>query len=298
MNQRLPDLLQTYLRYHRVEGSTADTLIFYRKELGLFIRHLEAQGHSLLPQDVTAFDMMAYMEAMRERGNKPRTVRSRLQAVKTMFNWAKQWELVPENPVKQIKPPRIPKRPKPFMSEADFQKLLDICPLATLVGARRQAMLWLMVTTGIRRRELKMLTREDLEWDRGLLRIIHGKGQKQRRVAFVLEAQRVMLRYLNQRRDSLPALWITEEGTPLGYNGIGQDLARLRARAGVDVPDGCHILRRTFAVNAMRQQVPLPYVQAAMGHSTPHMVNLYVSWMEQEYEAAAEQIRNIKPFGG
>ncbi|MFQ6030631.1 MAG: tyrosine-type recombinase/integrase [Dehalococcoidia bacterium] len=155
-----------------------------------------------------------------------------------------------------------------------------------------------MVTTGIRRRELKMLTLSDLDWERDLVRIVYGKGQKQRLVAFVLEAQRVMLRYLHQRWDDLPVLWITEEGKPLGYNGVGQDLKRLRKRAGVDVQDGYHILRRTFAVNAVKQGVPPPYVRAAGGWSTPYMVDLYTSWMEQEYEAAADRIREIKPFGG
>ncbi|MFQ6030630.1 MAG: tyrosine-type recombinase/integrase [Dehalococcoidia bacterium] len=128
MSQRLPELLQAYLRFHRVEGNTEDTIKFYRKEVRLFIRYLEDQGHSLLAHEVTAFDMMGHLEVMRAAGRKPRTIRSRLQAVKTMFNWAKQWNVVSENPLGNLKPPRVPKRPKPFISATDFQKLLDIIP--------------------------------------------------------------------------------------------------------------------------------------------------------------------------
>lgn len=63
-----------------------------------------------------------------------------------------------------------------------------------MMGARRQAMLWLLATTGIRRRELTLLQLEDLDWKRMQVRIVHGKGQKERQVPFLLEAQRPMLR--------------------------------------------------------------------------------------------------------
>ena len=121
-------------------------------------------------------------------------------------------------------------------------------------------MLWMMATTGIRRNEMWMLKQKDLDWDAPMICVIHGKGQKERQVPFDRRCQRAMLRYIQQRNDSLDWLWITEEGTRLGYDGIWQDLNRLAERAEVTLQDTCHIFRTTFAADAVKQHIPRPYV--------------------------------------
>ena len=93
----------------------------------------------------------------------------------------------------------MPKVRKPFISGEEFQSLLD--------------------------------------WIKGTIRVIHGKGQKERSVPFDKDAQRVVLRYLNQRSDSEPWLWVGEERRRLQYYGIGQDILRMMQRAKVDVKD-------------------------------------------------------------
>ena len=159
-------------------------------------------------------------------------------------------------------------------------------------------MLWLLATTGIRRRELTPLRLEDLDWERGQVRVLHGKGQKERQVPFALETQRPMLRYIKQRWDDLPCLWITEEGKPLSYHVVKQDLERLFERASLkgEIKDVYHIFRRTFAAHAVRQGIPRPYIQAIAGWSTPQMLDHYTAAMEAE-DGAIEAFRGFKPFG-
>ncbi len=217
---RLFELLEFYLRHHYVHGSTAATINFHRKELELFLRFLEAQGHSMDPGDVGTVDVLGHLEDMKLRGLAARTLRTRQQAILTFFNWAIEWEILSVNPAKRIRPTKVPKRRKPFLKPAAFMALLDLCPLSTLVGARRQAMLWLMVQTGIRKRELWLLTKADLDWTRGEIRIVYGKGQKERASPFPQDVQFPMLRYLAHRTDELPCLWITEESRPIIADGL------------------------------------------------------------------------------
>ncbi len=212
------------------------------------------------------------------------------------MNWCVEWELIESSPAARIKAPKVPKTRKPFISEEQFTALLDLCPLNTFAGARRQAMLWMLATTGIRRNEMWMLKKEDLDWDASVIRVIHGKGQKERQIPFDRRCQRAMLRYIQQRSDSLGWLWVTEEGKRLGYDGIWQDLKRTAERAKVSLQDTCHIFRRTFAAQAVRQSIPRPYVQAVAGWSTPKMLDHYVTAMEAE-EGAIESFREFKPFG-
>ena len=261
----LKSLLAAHLQYHGIEGSTQDTLKQKRKEIGAFLRYLEENDHSMLPGDVTLFDVVGHLEVMKSRGLAAASIHTRRRALHAWFAWMVDWELVPANPVSKVRSPRLPKVRKPFLSESDFQKLLGLCPLSTLLGSRRASMLWLLATTGMRRRELLMLSREDLDWDQGVVRVIHGKGQRERWVPFLREAQRPMLRYLNNRPDSHSCLWVTEAG-------------------------------RTFAANAVRQGVPRQYIQAIAGWSTSQMLDRYTAAMEAE-EEAIEAFRHFKPFG-
>ena len=81
-------------------------------------------------------------------------------------------------------------------------------------------MLWMLATTGIRRNEMWMLKREGLDWDVSVIRVIHGKGQKERQIPFDHRCQRTMLRYIQQRSDFLDWRWVTKEGIRLGYDRI------------------------------------------------------------------------------
>ena len=89
---------------------------------------------------------------------------------------------------------------------------------------------------------------------------------------------------------------LLRRGIRLGYDGIWQDLKRLAERAELELKDACHIFRRTFAANAVRQNIPRPYVKAVAGWSTMQMLDHYVEAMEAE-EEAIERFRDFKPFG-
>ena len=297
VNHSLHNLLKIYLQYHSIEGSTEATLRFYREQVGAFLKYLAAQGHSMELQDVTLFDVVGYLQEGKDRGLSPTTIHTKRKAIHAWFNWMVNWEVATSNPVSRIAPPKLPKVRKPFLAEAHFHQLLDLCPLGTLVGSRRAAMLWLLATTGMRRRELLMLTVDDLDWERGIIKVVYGKGQKERNVPFLREVQRPMMWYLQHRSDPLPNLWVTERGMPLGYRGVSQDLERLFERAGVQVKDHCHIFRRTFAAHAVRNGVPRQYTQAVAGWSSPHMLDRYTAAMEAE-EGAIEAFKAFKPFGG
>jgi integrase/recombinase XerD len=294
MTGRLREVLDNYLRYHRIEGSTDDTVRFYSKEIRLFFKDLVPGCETV--QDLTPLHVLDHLGSMKDRGLAPRSVRSRWQAITTWLNWCVEWELIDLSPALHIKAPKVPKTRKPFLSEEQFAALLDQCPLDTLGGSRRQAMIWMLATSGIRRREMWSLAVEDLSWDASMIRVVHGKGQKERQIPFDRRCQRPMLRYLQHRTDTLQWLWVTEEGSRLAYDSIWQDLNRLEERAGFKLKDTCHIFRRTFAAHAVKQNIPRPYVQAIAGWSTPQMLDYYVAAMEAE-EGAIEAFREFKPFG-
>ena len=300
MSGSLNSLLDRYLQYHKtILGSTEDTLKHKQRQLGGFLRYLEGQGHSMRASGLIPLDILGQLEEMRERGLSPSSLNTRLRSIKAWCVWMVKWKIIASNPSSPVEPTKVPRIRKPFLTGAAFQALLDLCQPGRLVGARREAMLWLFITSGIRKREMSELQREDLYWEANAVRIIKGKGQKERAAPFVPQAQLAMMKYLRHRDDDLPWLWLTEERQRFQYDGIGRDMARLVERAGLkdQVQDVCHIFRRTLTANAVRQGVARPHIMGALGWNSDAMITHYTAAMELESEAI-EEFKRIDPFGG
>ncbi len=106
VNQSLYKLLTAHLQYHSIEGSTESTLKHKRKEIGLFLRYLEANDHSMLPEDVTLFDIMGHLEDMKLRGLAVASIHTRWRALHAWFAWMVDWELTSVNPVSKVTQPK------------------------------------------------------------------------------------------------------------------------------------------------------------------------------------------------
>ena len=119
MTQRLPQLLGSYVQYHSIEGSTPATIKHKKKELGLFIRFLSNQGHSMQPEQLTMFDALGHLEDMKARGLSPVSVQTRYRAIRAFLQWAADWEIIPANPMAKLKAPKSPKIRKPFPTGLD-----------------------------------------------------------------------------------------------------------------------------------------------------------------------------------
>ena len=102
MTGRLPKILDDYLRYHQIEGSTEATVKFYAKEVRLFLRDLDSECQAL--GDITPFHVLSHLGNMKNRGLAPRSIRTRWQAITTWLNWCVAWELIKPSPASQDLP--------------------------------------------------------------------------------------------------------------------------------------------------------------------------------------------------
>ena len=290
VRRRLVETVETYLRYCRVQGFTDQTLATYSKELNWFLKWM---GEVVL-DDITTIQLMTYLEGLKLRGLAPRTIAGRHGTLRAFFRWTVDWELLEVSPAAKLKPPRVPRRRKGFVTREQYEDILRICPPSTFTGARRQVMFRLMKSTGARLNELFMLRLSDLETNR--IRVVWGKGQKERFIPYADEVKLAVMKYLLLRgRDEHPGLWVSEERTPMTYRGLQSDVNRVMRRAGVEVKDKAHAFRRTWAANAVRAGVPRMYVQAIGGWANPAMLDRYTEALQGEAEAL-EAFANFDPW--
>jgi len=279
---RLEDLPKEpagFLLSREVKGCTPATLKTYELRISQFFRFLDGQITRV--QDADRSDIDRFLLRLRELGRSPHYIHSHFRALRTFFNWCVAEEFVPHSPMRNMKPPKLPKKGKPFISEAERDRLLHLCPPSTFLGARNGAAIWLFWSTGMRSQELANLQLSDLEWDKSRIRVF-GKGNKERYVPFTKEAKKAVWRYLSYRNDDYPALWVTEERRPARKWAIVSATRRLIERADLDIKDMHHIFRRSWAMRNLKAGVPIKYVQLIGGWESVTTLEQYVRAMESE----------------
>ena len=156
------------------------------------------------------------------------------------------------DPFVGVRPPKIDTKVVQGLSEDDLRLMLKACAGRDLNARRDEAMLRLLVETGMRAGELMALKTYDINLGEGQLVIRRGKGGKGRAVAFSATTAAALDRYLRVRRRHRYAdsgeLWLTKTGASDGMTYHGMRMALLgRAEAAGVTGFHVHKLRHTFA---------------------------------------------------
>ncbi|VKF02508.1 integrase/recombinase, phage integrase family protein [Streptococcus pneumoniae] len=98
--------------------------------------------------------------------------------------------------------------------------------------------------------------------------VVFGKGKKERPVYFDARTKIHLRNYLNDRKDSHPALFVTLVGKAqrLGIAGVEIRLRKLGDKLGIQKVHP-HKFRRTLATKAIDKGMPIEQVQKLLGHS-------------------------------
>jgi integrase/recombinase XerC len=132
----------------------------------------------------------------------PATINRALVTLRAYCDWAKHAGLITENPVDEIKAiPTSPPTPKSLPAEAVDAILRAVrSEKDERIRLRDEALLALLIYTGLRAQEACDVQLRDLDLDGGTVTVRHGKGGRMRRVVLTGEAIALLRRYLHRLR--------------------------------------------------------------------------------------------------
>lgn len=155
-----------------------------------------------------------------------------------------------------------------------------------LIGAtrklRNKVIISMLYSTGLRVSELCSLNRKDV--DNEYFTVI-GKGGKSRICFIDQRTQRLLKRYLAERYDNDPALFISPFiGSRITPGGVQEVFKYARKKAGFDFPVHPHTLRHSYATNLMVNGIDLYQLMKLMGHSSLQTTQLYLHVSDKHLE--------------
>jgi integrase/recombinase XerD len=285
----LEDLLESWLVQMTAQRKSPYTLRNYEKAVHQYLTFCDDND---LPRDLSKSTLIAFMAA---QTGSAATAALVLSELKIFAKFIADEEGLDASGVLSVKPPKVDQTVVADVSTDDVKRMLKACDGSSLNDRRDKAALALFIDTGMRRAEMTALHVSDVDVRECVVTIRRGKGGKGRRSQFSPATAAHVDRYMRSRKQAgcdahSGALWVSEQGKPVGYNAIDQALRRRAAAAGVA---GFHLhrLRHSMAVNWMSLGGSQITLMAQAGWSSQTMVGRYVKAANERL--AAEEFKRL-----
>ncbi len=272
--------IDTFLDALWLEDGLADnTLAAYRRDMSAFGTWLRAE-HGRPPEAARQEDIQAWLAAQHLQ-TKASTANRRLAALRRFFLWALRRGLCAEDPCLGLRSARQPARFPKTLSETQVEALLAAPDVDATLGLRDRAMLETLYATGLRVSELVGLAVQDLSLSDGVVRVVMGKGGKDRLVPLGAEALHWIERHLRESRPAIlgarpcDALFVTTRGAAMTRQAFWLLIKKYALQADIRVPLSPHVLRHAFATHLLNHGADLRVVQMLLGHADISTTQIY-----------------------
>jgi site-specific recombinase XerD len=267
-----------FLRQQR--GLREATLVQYRHYLHRLQEHLRRVGRPLLP-DLPPAAISAFITESGQTIDK-RSVQSLCSILKVFFRYLYRVGLMTRDLGKAIESPRryrfsnLPRS----ITWTEVEQMLQKVDRRSAVGRRDYAILLLLVTYGLRAREVGALTLDDIDWKRDHLHIRGRKAGHSTAYPLAPPVGEALLAYLKQGRPETTerAVFLRAHApyTPLSRVAVSLRAKWYLQRAGINVPrPGSHTLRHTCVQRLVDSGFSLKTIGDFVGHGTPDATRIY-----------------------
>ena len=230
---------------------------------------------------------------------RPRTLATYYGNLRTLFRFLVAEEVIASSPIERISaPPARPDQIQPF-SSGQVEALLKAARQSSH-PRRNEAIVLLLLDTGMRASELCHLRVRDMDLIGSRCCTVLGKGDKRRILYFSRVTAKAIWQYLNEEaRDAGGFVFLSDRsktaGDPLTRLGLLRLFTRLGKKGGIEATRcSPHTLRHTFAVEFLRAGGNTFTLQQLLGHTDLAMTNRYVALAQADIENQHRQFSPVE----
>ena len=302
--------LDRFLLSLRARDASAHTLRSYETAVGTYLDWLAERGVDWRTPGRS--DLRAYLARLVGSGARS-SVSQRLAAIRSFHRFAARARLAAGDPWGAIATPRLPRRLPKVLEVDQIERLLEAIDedeqraeagrgrhpsLAIAIALRDRALVEVAYAAGLRISELAGAPLSSLDLRRGEIRVL-GKGRKERigllgrpaiaaLEAYLDEARPELVARDRTGRDEPDAIFLNQDGAPLGVRGLRYRIDRLCRIAGLPEGVSPHTLRHSFATHLLDGGADLRVVQELLGHESLATTQVYTHVSAARLRAAYE----------
>lgn len=152
-----------------------------------------------------------------------------------------------------------------------------------------------MYSTGCRIGEVAKLNRNNIDFRTNSV-IVHEKGDNEREVYYNTRCSIWLKRYLDERDDKDPCLFITDRRSKrrMSIDNLRYIIKRISNRAGIKKSIHPHQLRHSYATHMINNGAPIDVIQSLLGHEKSETTKIYTQLSGKHRQIFTVNIFEIK----
>ena len=258
-----------------------NTVRTYLKIIERFAKHFGRSPEKLGPEQIRQYQVHLFKDCHLSPG----TVEQHVAALRFFY-------------VKTLKRPYMhehlpmPKRQRPLpqvLSSSEVQRLLDCAS-----NLYHRAMLMTLYSTGMRRAEMCRLKVSDIDSERMVIHIRHGKGGRDRDVPLSDKLRETLREYWRWMK---PKTWLfpgtingSRADVPISEKMSWAACQQAAQRAGLKKQVSPHILRHSYATHMLEAGADLRTIQVLLGHAKLEHTIVYLHLSHRHLTAVANPL--------
>lgn len=270
-NQRYPsqDPMVKLRQEMRLRGFSQKTIKSYLLYIEACLRFVRKS-----PRDVNGADVRQYIDHLASAGRSASTLNSAYSALQFYFGNVLHRKFFMSIP-RAKKPHTLPI----VLSKEEVRRMIDC-----MENPKHKCMIQMLYGTGMRVGELVRLRMRDIDFERKCIRVVQGKGAKDRMTLFPNNI-RDLLKQQRSVKQPTDFLFTSYDGGRL-TEATAQKAVRHAAQiAGVQKEVTPHTLRHSFATHLLEAGTDIRYIQELLGHAKLATTQIYTKVSSQSLGA-------------
>ncbi len=253
----ITDYCNLFISSKRIEGCSERTINYYETSIKNMLSIINKSIKTIDTED-----LRKYLTDYKSINNCNRTTIDNIRRIlSSFFSWLESENYIIKSPIRRIHKIKTPKLVKETYTDEVLEKIKDYC-----YETRDLALVDFLSTTGVRVGELVNLNIGDIDFENRSC-VVLGKGNKEREVYFDARTKLHLEKYIQNRKDSNPALFVSllKPYNRLEISGVEIRLRKIGKELNIDKVHP-HKFRRTLATKAIDKGMPIEQVQKLLGH--------------------------------
>ncbi len=287
----LQETIDCYLAHLQNKDSSPHTIRHYRTTLLEFHKFLYSQQKAEpMLASVTLEELSSYLSYKKECGTCGRTRRNYIITFRSFWKFSVRWGYTENNPTLWLEDIRVEKKERIYLTISEMQRFLQAIDHPLIYTACATICL-----SGLRISELCNLKIKDINFSRGEIHVICGKGKKDRVIPINDELEQILTDYLRNYRDSeSDYFFATNKTGKLSQQYLNEKIHSYAKKAGVNEQISAHCLRHSFASALVAKGASITSIQRLLGHTDLKTTNIYTHTCKKDLVQSINLLTNTQ----
>jgi len=251
---------EAYVSELKLKGYSETTIKTYTNHVNRYIKFCKKNQNEM-------YEVKKYLIALLDDGTRSHSfINQGISAIKIYIKSVLRFD------ISEIEMQR-PKGERKLPQVLSAKEVLSI--LNALINKKHKAILYLVYSSGLRVSEVANLKVNNLDYDRQMIRIVQGKGRKDRYSVLSEKAIKVLDVYMKEYK---PSEWLFEgqiKTNPITPRTAQRIFNNACLKANIKKNVGIHVLRHSFATHLLESGTDIRYIQELLGHSNSKTTEIY-----------------------